>query len=117
MRVPATLWALAMAASCMAAVLTTSASAFGQAPAAALSSSEVAWRADFLKRRGYFTFYAADRKRVTAIAGPKLDFIPAEDSRRELCLLLLNAHKAQRATITSARIVDPQGQVLLECAS
>jgi hypothetical protein len=88
-----------------------------QERAAPLSSSDIAARTDFLKRRGYVASYTVEGVRVTAVAGPKLRYIPSDESRRELCSWVLRAHKEENSAVTSARFVDAQGQLLLECAS
>jgi hypothetical protein len=108
---------LAVAASIAAIVLTFANTASAQGSAPPLSSSDIAWRTDFLKRRGYFASYSVAGSRVTAVVGPKMRFIPSDDSRRELCAWVLSAHKVENTSLTSARLVDSQGQVLLECVS
>jgi hypothetical protein len=109
--------ALAVAAPFAAIILTFSSTTSAQEPAPPPSSSDVALRTEVLKRRGYVASYSVAGSRVTAVVGPKMRFIPSDDSRRELCSWVLNAHKAENSSVTSARFVDAQGQLLLECAS
>jgi hypothetical protein len=108
---------LALAAPFAAIVLTSSTTTSAQESAPQLSSGDIAWRTDFLKRRGYVASYSVSGNRVTAVVGPKMRFIPSDDSRRELCAWVLSAHKAENSSVSSARFIDSQGQLLLECVS
>lgn len=85
--------------------------------ARAQTSDDSARYIDTLTRKGYLASIqvAADRSTIVATLGPKMQFLRAADSRREICLQLLSYARATNREIFRAGLLDGDGRRAASC--